>query len=123
MVYKKYPVLDAFLKAISMHIVPKYYLQLIILLSMTIAFVFFTGCSSKESQLYTADEANATIMSAFLIKNKICGSNRFMNMPVIDDANKDDVDLCISEIFTTDCSVWNEQTSSITMCMIIQLDL
>lgn len=81
----------------------------------------FSGCSDKGSALYEPTESNQKILMAYVTKNQQCGANRWPDFPVYMKATKVSVDHCVAEILATNCNNWTGTSSSLPMCLAVQL--
>lgn len=64
-------------------------------------------CTTKEKNHYDIAEANIKFLNILQVKNHECNTNKqsdFLFFPL----DKEQVDLCIKEIYFSSCDKWNQ---------------
>ncbi len=79
--------------------------------SKTIFYIFLvvllSYCTTKKESIYSIQEANIKFSLVLVLKNLECNSTKqsnFFFFPV----DKNQADLCIKDIYLSDCEKWNQ---------------
>lgn len=75
------------------------------LLSFSISFLILY-CTTKKDSFYDISQTNIKLSYILIFKNLECNANKQSNF-IFFPADKNQVDLCISEIYFLNCEKWN----------------
>ena len=85
---------------------------------------YLSNCYSDEStQLYEPEEATVLIATAFATKDYQCGASHNITLPIVAEADEDDVDLCVSAILASTCAAWAASDPTPSLCLLILVKL
>lgn len=84
-------------------------------------FIFFvTGCATRAEDGYISmGESNTRIAAVYLYKDSQCGVSHQVSIPVMGKAKTEDLELCMLQILSTDCSIWNGASNIPAACLAI----
>lgn len=82
-----------------------------------------TCISDRETTLLEPEEANIQILMAFTVHDLECNSSHSLIQPVFQKVNKTDVQLCVSQILSLECSIWNQPGDPTPpLCLMLQIE-
>lgn len=76
------------------------------LLFFTVSFSII-HCTTKKDSFYNISEANIKFFYILILKNSECNVNKQSNF-IFFPVDKNQTDLCISEIYFLNCEKWNQ---------------
>ncbi|MCC6447767.1 MAG: hypothetical protein IT215_03690 [Chitinophagaceae bacterium] len=87
---------------------------------ITSIFFSFAYCTNTRDKLYSFEEANAKILTAFAMKDNACGTVHTITSFIPSEAQKSDVDSCVKVIQALDCATWSTSNPTPVQCTAIQ---
>lgn len=94
-----------------------------IILFFSMLFIGPACISDQEVSLLEPEEANIQIALAFAVHDLECSGSHSLTQPVFQKVDKTDVQLCISQILSLDCSVWNQPGDPTPpLCTMLQIE-
>ena len=97
-------------------------LQLVLCLSSLLLWMLVSCVSDKETQLYSADEANLKIAAAFLAKDTECNMLHQITVPVVSKVTKASVTSCVAQILAQSCTAWAANDPTPSLCLALDLN-
>ncbi len=80
-------------------------------------------CTTEETASVDAGEANLQILTAYAAKDIQCGQLHVLTLPVLTDADRGDVELCVFNILAVDCEVWGSAENLPPACLAIAVEI
>jgi hypothetical protein len=80
-------------------------------------------CTTEADNLLSPGEANFQILAAYAAKDLECGQVHLLTVPVIADAGRQSVELCVSNILTQSCDIWGSVDNLPAACLAILIGL